>query len=302
VDVCLPMEMRSVRPAEDTMDIDQLSSVIAVPPSAEPIVCSLHGHSFKCKFVRPGFELMFSMTFHKAQGLTMDAVIADLGKPIGGSVPRPSLFVAFSRVQTSRTLRRLGDVGLKFDSANMKWSKNLITFLSAMSFSIDKRPVDHMAPGIRLADTPVGGEPFAKRRGRPKDSSAKSSAASSSIPRQIISQQPPPGAAKPTVSIGNPYNLLKSSETLATEPLYSYFLCKGLVKYYTTHRDILKQNPVLFDSDEAILAAKRLRDFDHLVTRPAFSYDTVEDYYTDASCTNVIHSTSFRSQSMIENI
>ena len=124
---------------------------------------------------------MFSMTFHKAQGLTMDAVIADLGKPLGGSVPRPSLFVAFSRVRTSQSLRRLGGVGLKFDSANMKWPKNLITFLSAMSFSIEQRPVDHMAPGIRLADTPAGGEPFAKRRGRPKGSTAKAAAPPPSV-------------------------------------------------------------------------------------------------------------------------
>jgi hypothetical protein len=174
------------------MDVDQLSSIIAVPPSAEPIVCALNGHNFKCKFVHPGFELMFSMTFHKAQGLTMDAVIADLGKPLGGSVPRPSIFVAFSRVRTSQSLRRLGDVGLKFDSGNMKWSKNLIAFLSAMSFSIDQRPVDHLATGIRLADIPAGGEPFAKRRGRPKGT------AKVTAPLASAKQPPPLAQAKST--------------------------------------------------------------------------------------------------------
>ena len=59
VDLSLPMEMRSVRPPEDAMDVDQLSSIIAVPPSAEPIVCALNGHNFNVNLSTPDLSSCF---------------------------------------------------------------------------------------------------------------------------------------------------------------------------------------------------------------------------------------------------
>lgn len=90
------------------------------------------------------------------------------------------------------------------------------------------------------------------------------------------------------ISVGNPYDFYKSSKALSK--FYSYILSRGLIAYYKRHKNILNLNPKIKQKEKQIIGVRALRDFDDLVTRVFFSYQSVDDYYRDASCINVINS------------
>ena len=99
------------------------------------------------------------------------------------------------------------------------------------------------------------------------------------------------------LSVGNPFHLTKSSETLGSNPFYSYALCKLLKRYYATHRETFLQLPHFVENDEAIRNVGHLRDFDRLCTAYLFKFDSVDHYYRESSSSNYIertyHSRSF---------
>ncbi|KAI8049165.1 Alpha/Beta hydrolase protein [Syncephalis plumigaleata] len=88
------------------------------------------------------------------------------------------------------------------------------------------------------------------------------------------------------MSISNPFDFFLGSLVLDRSfigrTIYSAELCRNLQKVFLKHYDQLKLDPRL-DADK-ILAAKTIRDFDRYATSVLFNYDTVDDYYRDASC------------------
>ena len=93
------------------------------------------------------------------------------------------------------------------------------------------------------------------------------------------------------LSIGNPFDLPRSSNTLGSNPLYSYFLCKLLKNYYNTHRETFMTLEHFKEHDQEIRGIRHLRDFDRLCTAYMFDFATVEDYYSASSSSKYIEST-----------
>ncbi|KAI9592885.1 Alpha/Beta hydrolase protein [Syncephalis fuscata] len=87
------------------------------------------------------------------------------------------------------------------------------------------------------------------------------------------------------MSISNPFDLFLGSivleRTFLGRNVYSPQLCRNLQQLYIKHYDQLKDDHRL--DAEKILNAKMLREFDRHTTRASFDYDTVDDYYRDAS-------------------
>ncbi|RKP26823.1 Alpha/Beta hydrolase protein [Syncephalis pseudoplumigaleata] len=87
------------------------------------------------------------------------------------------------------------------------------------------------------------------------------------------------------MSISNPFDFLAGSLALERgllgRTIYSPQLCKNLQQVYLTHYDQLKLDPRL--DAEKIMKAKTIREFDRYATSVLFGYDTVDDYYRDAS-------------------
>lgn len=95
-------------------------------------------------------------------------------------------------------------------------------------------------------------------------------------------------AIKAAVSVGNPYNFLKSSQKLESNPVYSHYLVKGLVKYVHDNKEVLSQDERFVQSLNNILTCTSLREFDEMVTSVFGGYLNADDYYSNASCTNVL--------------
>jgi predicted alpha/beta-fold hydrolase len=114
----------------------------------------------------------------------------------------------------------------------------------------------------------------------------------STILVKYLGEQGPRTCIRAALSIGNPFDLLRSSETLGSNPFYSYFLCKLLRTYYTTHRDVFTTQEHFQTHDEAILNVRHLRDFDDLCTAYMFKFTDVEHYYRESSSSKFIDSTS----------
>ncbi|RUP36175.1 LOW QUALITY PROTEIN: hypothetical protein BC936DRAFT_138482 [Jimgerdemannia flammicorona] len=68
--------------------------------------------------------------------------------------------------------------------------------------------------------------------------------------------------------------------------VYSHSMCNSLKASFARHADMLLSNPEL--DSTSIAAARTLREFDTAVTRVVFGYDTVNDYYRDASSSRFI--------------
>ncbi|KAJ1654836.1 hypothetical protein IWQ61_005305 [Dispira simplex] len=88
------------------------------------------------------------------------------------------------------------------------------------------------------------------------------------------------------VSVGNPFNLLQTSDTLHDEGLmgplvYTRVMRGNLVRALMRHRHVFMGAGMDLDT---ISKSRTVREFDELVTRRMFGYDTVKDYYVNASC------------------
>ncbi|RUS32796.1 Alpha/Beta hydrolase protein [Jimgerdemannia flammicorona] len=92
------------------------------------------------------------------------------------------------------------------------------------------------------------------------------------------------------ISVGNPFDFLCSSilldRTWVGKNVYSHSMCNSLKASFARHADMLLSNPEL--DSTSIAAARTLREFDTAVTRVVFGYDTVNDYYRDASSSRFI--------------
>lgn len=94
---------------------------------------------------------------------------------------------------------------------------------------------------------------------------------------------------KAAVSVGNPYDFLKSSYKLEANKIYSKYLVQGLVKYVKDNKEALSKDPYFLGNIENILACNTLKGFDELVTSAFGGYSSADHYYNEASCTRVLH-------------
>ncbi|OZJ05117.1 hypothetical protein BZG36_01388 [Bifiguratus adelaidae] len=87
------------------------------------------------------------------------------------------------------------------------------------------------------------------------------------------------------ISISNPWDFVSSSlwidRTWFRRNIYSRTMAGNLVRTYNKHAKVLEQNKNL--NFDYIQGSKTIREFDDRCTRIAFGYDTVNDYYRDAS-------------------
>jgi predicted alpha/beta-fold hydrolase len=113
----------------------------------------------------------------------------------------------------------------------------------------------------------------------------------SNILLKYLGEQGKSTIVRAALSIGNPFNLSKSSETLGSNPFYSYALCKLLKRYYATHRETFLQLPHFVKHDSDLQNVKHLRDFDSICTAFLFQFDSVDHYYTESSSSKFIEST-----------
>eukprot|EP01120_Amphizonella_sp_Union-15-10_P008889 TRINITY_DN3286_c0_g2_i3.p1 TRINITY_DN3286_c0_g2~~TRINITY_DN3286_c0_g2_i3.p1 ORF type:complete len:380 (-),score=40.06 TRINITY_DN3286_c0_g2_i3:70-1209(-) len=88
------------------------------------------------------------------------------------------------------------------------------------------------------------------------------------------------------ISVANPFDFIECSKLLQKRQLYDRFLTAGTVKTYKSFAAMFSQLDGI-DSD-AIISCKALRDYDDRFTRIVFGYETVDDYYRDASSINHI--------------
>ncbi|CAO3686254.1 unnamed protein product [Umbelopsis vinacea] len=92
------------------------------------------------------------------------------------------------------------------------------------------------------------------------------------------------------VSVGNPFDFLNSSMHLERswfrKSIYSSTMANNLKKAFNRHASILSKHPSV--DVERVQTAQTIREFDDYVTRPMGNYDTVNDYYRDASSSVVI--------------
>lgn len=84
------------------------------------------------------------------------------------------------------------------------------------------------------------------------------------------------------VSISNPYNFVKSSESLPG--FYSRHLVKGLIQYFDKHKDVLLKHPEIAKSVGPNLSVATLKEFDDKVTSIAFGFASADAYYSYAGC------------------
>nr|CAG8436650.1 9338_t:CDS:2 [Entrophospora candida] len=86
-------------------------------------------------------------------------------------------------------------------------------------------------------------------------------------------------------SVANPFDLLCGNRALERsylgERVYSAAMADNLKKGYIRHLDVMKQDDRIHI--ESVLSSKTIREFDDRMTRISFGYDTVDDYYRDAS-------------------
>ncbi|KAI8584065.1 hypothetical protein K450DRAFT_221313 [Umbelopsis ramanniana AG] len=87
------------------------------------------------------------------------------------------------------------------------------------------------------------------------------------------------------VSVGNPFDFLNSSMHLERswfrKTIYSGTMAGNLKRAFNRHATMLSKDPSV--DAEKVQNAQTIREFDDLVTRPMGGYDTVNDYYRDAS-------------------
>ncbi|KAJ2961459.1 hypothetical protein NQZ79_g3277 [Umbelopsis isabellina] len=92
------------------------------------------------------------------------------------------------------------------------------------------------------------------------------------------------------VSVGNPFDFLNSSlyleRTWFRKTIYSGTMANSLKRAFNKHATILGKHPAV-DVDK-VQEAQTIREFDDYVTRAMCDYDTVNDYYRDASSSVVI--------------
>ncbi|CAG8488913.1 1534_t:CDS:2 [Paraglomus brasilianum] len=87
------------------------------------------------------------------------------------------------------------------------------------------------------------------------------------------------------ISIANPFDLVGGNMSLERrflgKTVYSPAMAENLKKVFLKHQEVLKLDNRI--RSEHVLAAKTVREFDDRLTRLIFRYDTVNDYYRDAS-------------------
>ncbi|ORX78855.1 AB-hydrolase YheT [Basidiobolus meristosporus CBS 931.73] len=92
------------------------------------------------------------------------------------------------------------------------------------------------------------------------------------------------------VSVSNPFDLYLANkwmdETFINRNLYSKSLTDNLLRVFKRHMHHF-ENTGLLDIPH-VLKSRRISEFDDRVTRVVFKYDTVDDYYRDASCARFI--------------
>ncbi|KAG9297870.1 hypothetical protein G9A89_000209 [Geosiphon pyriformis] len=92
------------------------------------------------------------------------------------------------------------------------------------------------------------------------------------------------------ISVGNPFDLLGTNlameRSLVGRKIYSTSLALNLKNSFAKHLKILKRHPKL--DPPFILSARSIREFDDRCTRLVFGYDTVNDYYRDASSSRFV--------------
>ncbi|KAJ3097812.1 hypothetical protein HDU97_004548 [Phlyctochytrium planicorne] len=85
------------------------------------------------------------------------------------------------------------------------------------------------------------------------------------------------------VPIANPYDLLQGSHALHStwlgREIYSYKMTQGLIGVYQRHAHMLESDPDHPYEPHNIKSAKSLTEFDDHVTRRAFGFRTVHEYY-----------------------
>jgi predicted alpha/beta-fold hydrolase len=88
----------------------------------------------------------------------------------------------------------------------------------------------------------------------------------------------------------NPYDLLGSNRMMhvGVGPVYDRVLCKGLIRTFAAHRDVLARRTDLPAWDR-VSASQTVLEFDDRHTRRAFGYASVEDYYRQGSSKNAAH-------------
>jgi len=83
------------------------------------------------------------------------------------------------------------------------------------------------------------------------------------------------------ISISNPFDFLESAKVLESRPIYNRVLTAGTVKSFTNFAHLFTEMEGI--DKEAILKTTTLRDYDEQFTRKMFGYNSVDDYYRDAS-------------------
>ncbi|KAL6067948.1 medium-chain fatty acid ethyl ester synthase/esterase 2 [Balamuthia mandrillaris] len=82
-------------------------------------------------------------------------------------------------------------------------------------------------------------------------------------------------------SCSNPFDFLSAAKVLERRTLYNRVLTAGCIQTFKRQLAIYSAVPEI-DVD-AVINSVRLREFDDRLTRIIFGYDTVDDYYFDAS-------------------
>jgi predicted alpha/beta-fold hydrolase len=92
------------------------------------------------------------------------------------------------------------------------------------------------------------------------------------------------------VSVSNPFDLLKASHNLLRFPyrhIHTRVLAGGLRKLIQDNQEIFRGVDKI--DFEAALSCKSVREFDEFVTRRLFGYESVDQYYIDASPCRFVH-------------
>ena len=76
--------------------------VIPIQSNSDPEILKIKHGSFK--YYAYGYELAFSMTYHKIQGQTVNKIILDINKNSTRKLDLPSLYVDISRVRNHKDM------------------------------------------------------------------------------------------------------------------------------------------------------------------------------------------------------
>lgn len=166
---------------------DATTVLFPIGPSKDERSFKICGKKQTASFLTPGYDLQFAVTYHKAQGQTLQHVILDLDKPLKMRLTREMAYVGLSRVPASTSLRRLSIVHLP---NAFQWSASIPALVDWLGHT-QPRPM-HVPPNpSRPPGSPPGRgrgrsptSPTGRGRGRPKSTGTKATAASVPVARR----------------------------------------------------------------------------------------------------------------------